>query len=95
MQVFCLATSEFADIQCNVCGQKYALYFERKSYEERMAAVKMVIETLERHHRDGAEASVHPPKAFNVPAWHGTPHMSGAALLGGAPRLDSSLQATE
>jgi hypothetical protein len=88
MQVFCLATSEseLADIQCSVCGQKYALYFERKSNDERLAAIQTVIETLEHHHvENGVEVTAHPKAAFNVPEWHGPAHMSGAALLGGAP----------
>jgi hypothetical protein len=85
MQVLCLATSERADITCNICGQNYALYFERQSLEERMAAMQMVREALERHHTHGAEPDVHPQKAFTVPEWHGRAHMSGAAILGGAP----------
>lgn len=85
MQVLCLATSEAADLQCKVCGQHYALYFECKSQEERDKARQMVVETLDRHHAESAEPTVHPEKAFNVPAWHGPAHMSGAAILGGAP----------
>lgn len=88
MQVFCLATSEseLSDIQCSVCGQKYALYFERKSVDERLVAVQAVKDTFERHHVDAgsAETTVH-AQAFTVPAWHGPAHMSGAAILGGAP----------
>jgi hypothetical protein len=85
MQVFCLATLESADVQCKVCGQNYALYFECKSHEERQKALQMVVETLDQHHAESVEPTVHPEKAFNVPAWHGLAHMSGAAILGGAP----------
>ena len=87
MQVFCLPTSDIADIECSVCGQKYALYFERKSDEERRIAVQMVEEALQRHHHhhESNEATAHPKTAFNVPDWHGVAHMSGAAILGGAP----------
>jgi hypothetical protein len=85
MQVFCLATLEAADVQCRVCGQHYALYFESKSHEEREKGRSMVIETLDQHHAVGDEPTVHPENAFNVPAWHGPAHMSGAAILGGAP----------
>lgn len=85
MQVFCLATSESADVKCTICGQGYALYFERKLHEEREEALRAVMETLENHHAAGPESTVHPEKAFNVPAWHGPAHMSGAAILGGAP----------
>lgn len=85
MQVFCLATLEPADVQCKVCGQNYALYFASKSQEEREQARQQVVEALEHHHIEGAERTVHPEKAFNVPEWHGLAHMSGAAILGGAP----------
>ena len=85
MQVFCLATPESADIQCRVCGQHYALYFEHRFHHQREEALQMVHEALEQHHGAGPEPTVHPERAFNVPAWHGPAHMSGAALLGGAP----------
>lgn len=85
MQVFCLATPERADVECSICGQSYALYFERSSTEERTAALESVRQTLERHHENGIEATVHPEKAFTVPEWNGPAHMSGAAILGGAP----------
>jgi hypothetical protein len=85
MQVFCLPTSDIADIQCRVCGQKYALYFERRSEEERQTAMQMVEEALANHHQNSDDVTAHPTKAFNVPEWHGQAHMSGAAILGGAP----------
>ena len=85
MQVFCLATSESADVQCKICGQNYAIYFERKLQEEREEALQAVMEALESHHTADLEPTAHPQKAFNVPAWHGPAHMSGAAILGGAP----------
>ena len=85
MQVFCLATTESADVQCKVCGQNYALYFACKSHEEREQGRQMVLDTLDQHHADSLDPNVHPEKAFNVPAWHGPAHMSGAAILGGAP----------
>lgn len=85
MQVFCLPTSDIADIECNICGKKYALYFERKSEEERLLATQMVEEALASHHQNSDDVSAHPQTAFNVPEWHGPAHMSGAAILGGAP----------
>ena len=85
MQVFCLATSERADIACSICGQNYALYFERKTLEERLTAIQMVQEALEHHHVHSTGPDVHPQKAFTVPEWHGPAHMSGTAILGGAP----------
>lgn len=84
MQVFCLATLESADVQCRICGQNYALYYD-KSHEQQEKAMELVQEALEQHHGENLEPSAHPEKAFNVPAWHGPAHMSGAAILGGAP----------
>jgi len=85
MQVFCLATAELADIQCKVCGQHYALYFEHRFHDQRDKALQMVRDALEQHHASDEASTAHPEKAFNVPAWHGAAHMSGAAILGGAP----------
>lgn len=85
MQVFCLATTDPADVQCKVCGQNYAIYFEQRFHHERETALEMVREALDRHHAHSPEPDVHPEKAFNVPEWHGVAHMSGAAILGGAP----------
>ena len=85
MQVFCLATLEAADVQCKVCGQNYALYFENRFHDQRDMALQMGRDALDQHHACGEQATVHPEKAFNVPAWHGAAHMSGAAILGGAP----------
>jgi hypothetical protein len=86
MQVFCLATSESADIQCKTCGQNYAIYFERKLHGEWENALETVMEALEAHHAaSGPEPTAHREKAFNVPEWNGPAHMSGAAILGGAP----------
>ena len=84
MQVFCLATAELADLQCRVCGQNYALYFDQ-SHEQREQVLLIVQDALELHHADTPDTTAHPEKAFNVPAWHGPAHMSGAAILGGAP----------
>ena len=85
MQVFCLATLEAADVQCKVCGQNYALYFESRFHDQREKALQMVRDALDQHHASGEQTTVHPENAFNVPAWHGAAHMSGAAILGGAP----------
>jgi hypothetical protein len=87
MQVLCMATEGFADISCKICGQKYKLYFERQSREEREMATSLVEQTLSTHHALGDDASVHPEKAFNVPEWAGLARWSGAALLGGAPLI--------
>lgn len=85
MQVLCVVTDGIADISCKICGQKYKLYFERQSYEERALATSLVEQALTSHHALGDGPPVHPEKAFNVPEWSGLARWSGAALLGGAP----------
>jgi hypothetical protein len=85
MQVYCVATEESADVECQVCGHQYKLYFERNSAPERAEAMARVLQTLANHHTDSDDRSAHPEKPFNVPEWSGRPEWSGAALLGGAP----------
>jgi hypothetical protein len=85
MQVLCISNEGYPNVECKICGQKYALYFERSSQPEQEEAIEMVQQTLVNHHVLGNEFSVHPQKPFNVPAWSGPAHMSGAAILGGAP----------
>ncbi|HEX3472214.1 MAG TPA: hypothetical protein VHT28_13605 [Silvibacterium sp.] len=80
-----MATEEYADVICEICREKYKLYFERPSQEEREQAVAMVIQALANHHVTADGSWVHPQKPFNVPEWSGPPEWSAAALLGGAP----------
>ncbi len=86
MQVLCIASDDAADMQCEVCGQRYQLYFTRFSEAERAKGVAQVAATLKRHHGQfGDTRSAHPRDSFNVPEWSGLARMSAAALLGGGP----------
>jgi hypothetical protein len=84
MQVLCMPSQDSADIECEICGQKYLLFFTRSSENERAEGVLQVARALETHHKFGITASVHPQNAFNVPEWEGMASASAAALLGGA-----------
>ena len=87
MQVLCIASSDTADITCQVCGHRYKLYFSRPSKSERAEAIARVDQALIDHHASSEDRSVHPLKPFNVPEWSGPAEWSAAALLGGAPIL--------
>jgi hypothetical protein len=80
-----MATEESGEIVCNVCGQRYKLYFERPSVADREQAIALVEQALASHHLNDEESTAHPQRAFNVPEWSGPPEWSAAALLGGAP----------
>jgi hypothetical protein len=82
MQVLCMSSETHADIACPVCGQKYALYHERRSEAERREAMDDVRRTLVNHHVFVSTASAHTQKLFHVPEWTGPASMSAAALLG-------------
>jgi hypothetical protein len=90
-----LSQDERADIICSICGQKYAVYYSRRSETECQAALEAVGAALLRHHTVNPADSAHPRDCFNVPEWHGPAHMSGAALLSGAPIPRTYLRAVE
>jgi hypothetical protein len=85
MQVLVKSTSENAQARWSVCGQGFALYWERQTPTEQDEMLKEVEAALKSHHanRDGVEA--HPEQGFVVPAWDGPAAASGAAILGNAP----------
>jgi hypothetical protein len=80
-----MATEEYGEVICSICGEKYKLYFERPSQPDRKQAIELVIQALARHHVAESGPEAHPQKPFNVPEWSGRPEWSAAALLGGAP----------
>ena len=84
MQVL-LRRSEFRqDLQCNVCGQGFRLYWERTSPAERDTMRAIIQGELIRHHDDKINSiDAHPARPFNLPEWSGEHQFSGAALLGG------------
>ena len=85
MQVLCKSTSEHGETCCSVCGQRFALYWERQSKAERAQALREIEKTLRSHHFNLAGPEAHPTRGFLVPEWTGTIAFSGAAILGNAP----------
>lgn len=85
MQVLCKSSNEHAETSCSVCGQGFALYWERQSKAERAQALKEIDKTLRSHHSKHAGPEAHPNRGFLVPEWSGPIAFSGAAILGNAP----------
>lgn len=84
MQVLCKASNTVSDVRCKVCGQGFLVYWSRTSPAEQEVTRLQVVEALAVQHATSNSADVHPRSGFNVPAWSGLAHFSGAALLGGA-----------
>jgi len=85
MQVLLKSTDSAAETRCSVCGQGFALFWERQTKMERSEALREIESTLRHHHHSGPGPQVHPVNGFLVPAWHGPVAFSGAAILGNAP----------
>ena len=67
MQVICKITNQAADVCCSVCGQGFALYWERHNRMERTQALSEIAKTLRSHHRDKSGPEAHPQRGFLVP----------------------------
>ncbi len=85
MQVMCKTTNQAASVCCSVCGQGFALYWERHNKMERTQALSEIAKTLRSHHRDKSGPEAHPQRGFLVPEGRGPASVSGAAVLGSAP----------
>ena len=85
MQVLCKATSHAADVSCGVCGQGFALYWERTTKMERVQALAEIGKTLRAHHQDKCGPEAHPQRGFLLPGLRGSVTVSGAAIVGNAP----------
>ena len=85
MQVLCKSSNEQVETHCTVCGQGFALYWERQSKVERAQALGEIEKTLRSHHAKIAGPEAHPTRGFLVPEWTGPIAFSGAAILGNAP----------
>ena len=85
MQVLCKTSETTVETQCTVCGQGFALYFERQTRSERAEALRQIEQTLRTHHQRSAGPEAHPTRGFLVPEWNGPVAFSGAAILGCAP----------
>lgn len=85
MQVLCKSTSGAPELCCSVCGQGFAVYWERQSKAERAMALKEIGKALRRHHGSGSSADAHPLHGFIVTDSDGPNSFSGAAIVGHAP----------
>jgi hypothetical protein len=85
MQVLCKSSNDAAETYCSVCGQGFALFWERQTKPERATALQEIAKTLRNHHRQGFAPEVHPQHGFVVPDSEGPTEFSGAAILGHAP----------
>ena len=85
MQVLCQSSNQQVETSCSVCGQGFALYWERQSKSERANALREIDKTLRSHHYNQAGREAHPNQSFLVPEWKGPIAFSGAAILGNAP----------
>jgi hypothetical protein len=85
MQVLLKRTDEFVDTRCSVCGQGFALYWERETRNQKHEALREVEQTLRSHHAEVDGEDAHPERGFLVPEWNGPVAFSGAAILGNAP----------
>ncbi len=85
MQVMCKTTNQAANVCCTVCGQGFALYWERHNKMERAQALSEIAKTLRSHHRDKSGPEAHPQRGFLVPEGRGPVSVSGASALGSAP----------
>lgn len=85
MQVLCKVTSSAADVSCSVCGQGFALYWERQNRTERANVLQEIGRTLRGHHGNKSGPEAHPQRGFLVPDGNGPMHFSGASVTGNAP----------
>lgn len=88
MQVLCKATDGNAETHCCVCGQGFVMFWDRQSYNERIAALHEIQETLRRQHRNTQGAEAHPRESFPVPELSGPRDFVGTAAPGTAPTWD-------
>lgn len=85
MQVLCKSTNDHADTNCSVCGQGFAVYWERQTKPERTQALREIEKTLRGHHYNQAGPEAHPERGFLVPEGNGANASSGTAVPGHAP----------
>ena len=85
MQVLLKSSDTAIETRCSVCGQGFAMFWERQTGKDHSQALREIEATLRHHHHVGAGPDVHPVKGSLVPAWDGPIAFSGAAILGNAP----------
>ncbi len=85
MQVLCKSSNDQIETCCRVCGQGFAVFWERPSKSERAEVLREIEKILRGHHYNQAGPEAHPCRGFLVPQWEGSVAVSGAAILGNAP----------
>ena len=85
MQVLCRTSKEQVETCCSVCGQGFALYWERQTKPQRTQALREIDKVLRGHHSRQAGPQAHPSRGFMVSDWEGPVTFSGAAIVGHAP----------
>jgi|CZKL01.1.fsa_nt_gi hypothetical protein len=85
MQVLCKISNEGAEVNCSVCGQGFALVWERPTKLERAKALHEIDKTLRKHHYNKPGPEAHPVRGFLVPELDSSMASSGAAITGHAP----------
>lgn len=85
MQVLCKSSNEHPETCCSVCGQGFALYWERQTKGERAQALREIDKILRGHHFNQAGPEAHPTRGFPVPEWKGPIESPGATILGNPP----------
>jgi len=95
MQVL-LRRSEFRqDVNCEVCGQGFRLYWEQNSPGERTTMRAIVLGELRDHHslEQGGDktSAAHPFDLFRAPSWSGSPQFARKNLIAGPSRRPSDI----
>jgi len=85
MQVLCKSTSGSAETRCCVCGQGFAMFWERQSRSERAEVIREIQMTLRHQHRNQKGPEAHPNGGFLAPESKGSNAASCASMLGQAP----------
>lgn len=85
MQILCRSSREVVDVSCSVCGQGFAVEWERQTKLERSQALVEIGRTLRSHHREIPGREAHPQRGFVVTEGNGPGAYSGAAIGGNAP----------
>ncbi len=85
MQLLLKSSDQAPDLRCEVCGEGFAFFCERRTDDDLATAIETARQTIHSHHHGPASNHAHPRNGFLVPSWNGPIEFSGAALLGNAP----------
>jgi hypothetical protein len=85
MQVLCKSTNGNSELTCSVCGQGFAMFWDRQSRAERVEAIREIQTSLRHQHRSEKGPAAHPSGGFLVPERKSASSAAGASILGHAP----------